>query len=315
MSATPMDKNYGTLPEGEALAQNIAGRRRVGIVWRWVLLACLLLGVLALCTLVFKIGDDTLGYVIIQAKVDPATLADRPLDELSRDELTAIFKENVSAGLFRRYDREKPFAERTQEDVLALVNERVVEQQIVASYNFWESLTDRTAINAELARTEGGRLEWRSWINGDFLTQPMNSIPEFSGIRNAILGTLWMIGITILIAFPIGVGAAIYLEEYAEQNWFNSLIETNINNLAGVPSIIYGMLGLAIFVRGLEHYTSGAFLGLTDTNGRTIFSASLMLARRSALSQTRSARPAMALGRPNGRQSGTMSCPMPCPVS
>jgi phosphate transport system permease protein len=87
-----------------------------------------------------------------------------------------------------------------------------------------------------------------------------------------------MIAITMLVAFPVGVGAAIYLEEYAGASWWNRLIETNINNLAGVPSIIYGLLGLAIFVRALERYTSGAFLGVADSNGRTIISAALTMA-------------------------------------
>ena len=95
-----------------------------------------------------------------------------------------------------------------------------------------------------------------------------------------MLGSLWVIFITLLFAFPLGVGAAIYLEEYAGDLWINRLIQTNINNLAGVPSIIYGILGLAIFVRALEPVTSGAFLGTMDpttANGRTILSAGLTL--------------------------------------
>ena len=60
------------------------------------------------------------------------------------------------------------------------------------------------------------------------------------------------------------MGAAIYLEEYAEDSWFSRLVDTNINNLAGVPSIIYGLLGLAIFVRALEPLTSGQFLGASE---------------------------------------------------
>jgi phosphate transport system permease protein len=91
---------------------------------------------------------------------------------------------------------------------------------------------------------------------------------------------LWTILFTILLAFPIGVGAAIYLEEYASDTWFNRLIQTNINNLAGVPSIVYGILGLAIFVRTLEPLTSGEVFGLvnpTTANGRTVLSAGLTL--------------------------------------
>jgi phosphate transport system permease protein len=74
------------------------------------------------------------------------------------------------------------------------------------------------------------------------------------------------------------VGAAIYLEEYAKPNRINRLIETNIRNLAGVPSIIYGMLGLAVFVRVLGDITSGAAFGVTESNGRTVLSAGLTMA-------------------------------------
>ncbi len=78
----------------------------------------------------------------------------------------------------------------------------------------------------------------------------------------------------------MGWGRPFYLEEYAENNWLNRLIETNINNLAGVPSIIYGLLGLAVFVRMLEPLTSGKLFGVADAttaNGRTVLSAGLTL--------------------------------------
>ncbi len=89
---------------------------------------------------------------------------------------------------------------------------------------------------------------WR-WLSVDFLTRYPSRIPERAGIKSAILGSLWMMGLTALFSFPTGVGAAIYLEEYAPKNWFTRILQTNIANLAGVPSIVYGILGLAIFVR------------------------------------------------------------------
>jgi phosphate transport system permease protein len=276
---TAAPASQGVLPQGAALQRNIAARRGAGARWRWTFALSLAFGILALATLGYTVADDVLGYVVYQYKVDPATLADRPLDELSRDELTEILRANVSRGLFRRYEREKPFAERTQPEVLALVQERVVEERIVESYDLTESLLQRERIAAETAeKYPDGKLVFRSWLSADFLARPMASEPEFSGVRNAILGSLWMIAITMLIAFPVGVGAAIYLEEYASKSWWNRLIETNINNLAGVPSIIYGLLGLAIFVRALERYTSGQFLGVADSNGRTILSAALTMA-------------------------------------
>ena len=85
---------------------------------------------------------------------------------------------------------------------------------------------------------------------GLFTTQSGVS-PEVSGFQNAIVGTIYVIGGVIVMTVPLGVGAAIYLEEYADkERWWNRLIELNIQNLAAVPSIVYGILGLAFFVRG-----------------------------------------------------------------
>jgi phosphate transport system permease protein len=95
-------------------------------------------------------------------------------------------------------------------------------------------------------------LDGYKWLRPEFFTEFPSRFPEKSGLRSALQGSLWMIGLTALMAFPIGVGAAIYLEEYAPENWLTRFIEINISNLAGVPSIIYGLLGLGLFVRGLE---------------------------------------------------------------
>jgi len=89
----------------------------------------------------------------------------------------------------------------------------------------------------------GGRLGW------DFLTSLPSRFPEKSGIYTAMIGSVWVMFLTALFAFPIGVGAAIYLEEYQKKGWFSKILEINISNLAGVPSIIYGLLGLQVFSR------------------------------------------------------------------
>ncbi len=88
-------------------------------------------------------------------------------------------------------------------------------------------------------------------LDRDFLTSFASRFPERAGIKAPIFGTLWILGLTAVIAFPISVAAAIYLEEYARKNWITRAIQTNIANLAGVPSIVYGLLGLAVFVRFL----------------------------------------------------------------
>ena len=89
-------------------------------------------------------------------------------------------------------------------------------------------------------------LPWLSW---DFLNGFDSRFPHRAGIKAALFGTAYMMFFTILIALPTGVMAAIYLEEYATDNWFTRFIQINIANLAGVPSIIYGLLGLQVFVR------------------------------------------------------------------
>ena len=90
------------------------------------------------------------------------------------------------------------------------------------------------------------------WLDKQFLTEFPSRFPERAGIKSALWGTLWLISLTAAFSIPIGVAAAIYLEEYAGKTRFNALIELSIANLAGVPSIVYGILGLAIFVRWLS---------------------------------------------------------------
>ncbi len=88
-----------------------------------------------------------------------------------------------------------------------------------------------------------------AWLDADFLTSYPSRNPQEAGIKSAIVGSLWMMGLTTLIAVPLGVGAAVYLEEYATPGWFLRTVQINIANLAGIPSVIYGILGLALFVR------------------------------------------------------------------
>lgn len=92
------------------------------------------------------------------------------------------------------------------------------------------------------------------WLDLQFLTEFPSRFPAKAGIKSALYGTLWLISFTALISVPIGIGAGVYLEEFAKKNRMTQFIDLNIANLAGVPSIVYGMLGMVIFVRwfGLE---------------------------------------------------------------
>lgn len=239
------------------------------------------------------------------------TIFDVELADLPKEALVDILAANISRGLGRRLERDQLFYDnrtvfenpvlfnqlclgeeppaacfllpRTQEEVYALVQERVVKPKVVESWFLFDSIFNRADIVLEVQQKyPRATIESRSWFTPEFITKPQSSEPELAGVRTAFLGTLWVILVTIAFSFPLGVGAAVYLEEYADHTkWTNRIIQTNINNLAGVPSIIYGMLGLAVFVRALEILTSGAVFGLVDdsttANGRTILSAGLTL--------------------------------------
>ncbi len=107
--------------------------------------------------------------------------------------------------------------------------------------------------------SDGGR--WLSW---DLFTQSNSRKAENAGFQAGIIGTFWVISLTALLAIPIGIGAAVYLEDYAPRNWWTRILQTNISNLAGVPSVVYGLLGLSLFVY---------FLGF----GRSVLAAALTM--------------------------------------
>jgi len=267
----------------QGFANNLDARNRRGVLWHVLFQASTVVGIVALIALMLNIINSAFGYVAYEARVDPDTLAvdGTPIQDQSKDQLVALIHSTLSSGAYNKLDNEKPFADRSLEEVYQLVVERIVRPKVVEVWNLWPSLTQADAIRATVARDHpDAELDFVSWLTTDFVTRPQTSEPLTAGVRTAILGSLWTILFTILLAFPIGVGAAIYLEEYASDNWLNRIIQTNINNLAGVPSIIYGILGLAIFVRALEPLTSGKIFGLvnlTSENGRTVLSAGLTL--------------------------------------
>ena len=109
-------------------------------------------------------------------------------------------------------------------------------------------------------------VEGRPRLNTDLVTSMPSARPRRAGIQSAIFGSLWVVGVTAAISLPLGIGAAIYLEEFArKERWYNRLIELNVQNLAAVPSVVFGILGLAFIKRGP--------LGL----GSTVLTAALVL--------------------------------------
>jgi phosphate transport system permease protein len=308
-----LERNH--YPQDRELKAQIADRHRFGLVWRGIFLAATALAIIVLTVLLIDVINQAFGLAAVQNEISPDELAAaynaESLEDLPREALVDILAANLSVGLGRRLEREQLFFEdrtifedpavfnelcageeppgacllpvRDTENVLQLVQERVVVPTVVESWYLIDSILNRSEIVLEAQeKYPGAEIQSYRWITPEFVTSAQSSQPELAGVRTAILGTLWVIAITVAFAFPVGVGAAIYLEEYANhEKWYNQLILTNINNLAGVPSIIYGMLGLAVFVRALEPVTSGAIFGAVDetttANGRTILSAGLTL--------------------------------------
>lgn len=238
-----------------------------------------LLAVLFLATLLITVLNKSMGLVVVENVVDPTSLSNQPLDQLEVSKLAEIIRTNLSKNRVRTIERNGFLEVQGKETLLEIIDKEIIKPEVVESFNLLPSLLSRTQIIEEMSAAHpNARIEFRQWLNLDFLRNTMASVPELAGVRSALMGTLALISIAIFFAFPIGVGAAIYLEEYAsKRSWISRLIQTNIDNLAGVPSIVYGILGLALFVRALEPVTSGAIFGIQGGNGRTILSAGLTM--------------------------------------
>jgi phosphate transport system permease protein len=107
-------------------------------------------------------------------------------------------------------------------------------------------------------------LSTRLW---DFVTSNGSQLDSRAGVRQGIVGSLVLIGFVAVVALPLGIAAAIYLQEYARDTRLNRLLTTNIRNLAGVPSIVYGILGLVVFVQALRSITGPGTFGRSYVSG------------------------------------------------
>ncbi len=260
-------------------------RHRSGTMWKWVFFVSTIIGLVALVILLLSILNSTAGLVVFEDEVDRSTLAEMPLEQLPQPQLAQILADHITRTRRRTLERANgPIESLDQELLLALINEQVVKPRVVESYSFFDSVFRRRQVMEEIntrydPENTQNVVEFKFWLTPRFITRSMSSTPELAGVRTALFGSLWIVLITILVAFPTGVGAAIYLEEYAnKKNRLNRVIQTNIDNLAGVPSIVYGILGLAIFVRAMGFLTSGSAFGQDAGNGRTLLSAGLTMA-------------------------------------
>ncbi len=254
-------------------------RHLVAKTWSKVFLTSILISIAILLILLLTVINDSMGYVAVQYENDPSGFSSVSLQSLTKSDLIKILTDNLSTYRWRTIQKQTPIEQLTKEEALKLVETELLKPTYVASYSFLPSLFHKDEIFSEIAlQYPKATIKFHSWLSIQFLFNSMSTLPENAGVRTAILGSLWIVLIAIFFSLPVGVGAAVYLEEYALPNRLNKIIQSNIDNLAGIPSIIYGMLGLAIFVRALRPLTSGAVIGLDQTNGRTIISAGLTIA-------------------------------------
>ena len=264
--------------QGEQFNSELQQRYRSATLWQSVFLSALIIAIIALMALMYNVADGAFGFVAYEYNNQPSEFTTTPINELTKPELLEILKSNLSSGAYNKLNNEKAMESRSYSELMNLFMERLIKIDTKAVYSLTDSLLNKAEITEEVKeKYPNAILEFKSWLTPQFLISPMSSRAEFAGVRTAILGSLWLVAIAILFALPVGIGAAIYLEEYAPKNRISSMIRTNINNLAGVPSIVYGMLGLALFVRWLEPFTSGALFGVMDSNGRTVLSAGLTM--------------------------------------
>lgn len=293
------------LPNEAAFQANIRARQQRAGVGRSFFFSSNIIALLALIILLAHITNQTFGLVIVSNTVDPATLSEKPLEELTEEELAHILVEQLGGRarvLLRDRLSQVPadqftsapvsqvlagsvypaeYAELTINDIPAegqekiftdnfsqgelvdILTETVIKPTVVQSWNLIQSLTERASIE-ETATTDfpEGTLQFRNWLSADFVTSSVSSSATTAGLLTALLGSFWIITITAVVALIIGVSAAIYLEEYATDNAINRLIEINIRNLAAIPSVIYGMLGLFVLVFTFGPITSGMLFGV-----------------------------------------------------
>ncbi|MDW8172053.1 MAG: ABC transporter permease subunit [Anaerolineae bacterium] len=285
--------------------EHLARRNRIGRSWGAFFYISNFIGLTVLIILILHVANSSIGLVVVRNTVEPSSLSERPLQELSAEELARILVEQMGNRirvLIRdRYSvvpndqfpitpigdalGDTPIPEDTegflinelsreqfqqllllnmsQGDLLDALETEIIRPVVAKTWNFLDSILRRDQIEAEAAeKYPGDRLQFRSWISWDFISSSVSSSATTAGLRTALLGSFLIISITATTALIVGVSAAIYLQEYAKDNWFNRLIEINIRNLAAIPSIIYGMLGLAVFAQALAVFTGGYLFGV-----------------------------------------------------
>lgn len=241
----------------------VRGRRLLGGLFHALVLAPALLALAVLGVLLVSVVSDSVSWVVVKPAGSGQSFSFtsgfkgagtwRRVVEL---ELAARGAPSASSALNNAEERRK-FAARNRVRLLLADGDRplrwvvsTTEDERVRVVPLLEGLRERRALEASLA--PGERLYLVPWLNWGFVTRNASRSPLMAGVLPALVGSAWVSLLVLLISVPLGVGAAVYLEEYARESWLKAVLEVNLRNLAGVPSIVYGLLGLALFVRLLR---------------------------------------------------------------
>ena len=203
-----------------------------------------------------------IGMVDWDALIVNAMIAKDPALASNRDELSSLYTSSEAYRLRDMY-MENPSLLGANKEVKVLADANV---DVWLKGNIDRSLSDEQQQLSPEVRQIADELKANGLIESTFNTNIFSSpdsrsSPATSGLAGAFMGSLFMMMIVILISIPVGVASAVYLEEFAPKNWITDVIEVNINNLAAVPSIVFGLLGAAIFIGWMHLPLSAPLVG------------------------------------------------------
>jgi phosphate transport system permease protein len=272
----------------QALRRSIAQRKLTDKIFMFFALFCLMTGLLVLVVLIFQLFFGAIGFSVIDsvglertaiamvesvgedpdspakpivsglAKVvnDAKKARENDPEALALIRFTPAEQEAFVTELIKVYDQVNPYAEEIT--ALSFTDDPARKQEIQTRLDATNEGIQQ--IYKEFRGLCPGRIskfggDWLCKVNSRldlrFISLNLSSDPESSGVKVAVYGSILVILVTATLAIVFGVSAGIFLEEYAPRNWFTNFIEININNLAGVPSIVYGLLALGFFSRQL----------------------------------------------------------------
>lgn len=250
---------------GRSPASPGSRRRRANArAFAWLTGLPVVLAVTLLAVLLFDVVTDSFSWQVVEPRNSGESFAfaegfawNGTWERVVRLDLAAQGSSEAEIeGLLNDAEERRKYAARNRVELMISANGQPLRWVVsnsrddrVLDVGLFEGFSRRQELLAALG--PGQLLVLNPWLDGSFFRKNASRTPTMAGLSAALVGTLWVIGLVIVISIPIAVGTAVYLEEYAPDNRLTRFIEVNLSNLAGVPSIVYGILGLSVFVRAL----------------------------------------------------------------